>query len=131
MTGDDVVEVAAESNGVRRIAAESLREKVSTIWENIKKVLKEIWAKVEKFFYNIFGNIPRLRKEVEAMRKRAEQIEEDGKVQKSENTKLEFANGVESLKVNQAPAKNNAELASGFEASLKVAKYLSKSSDFG
>lgn len=129
LTGDDVVEVAAESNGVRRIASESLREKVSTIWENIKKVLKEIWAKVEKFFYNIFGNIPRLRKEVEAMRKRAEQIEEDGKVQKSENTKLEFANGVESLKVNQAPAKNNAELTSGFEASLKVAKYLSKSSD--
>ena len=129
LTGDDVVEVAAESNGVRRIAAESLREKVSTIWENIKKVLKEIWAKVEKFFYNIFGNIPRLRKEVEAMRKRAKQIEEDGKVQKSENTKLEFANGVEALKVNQAPAKNNAELTSGFEASLKVAKYLSKSSD--
>lgn len=129
LTGDDVVEVAAESNGVRRIASESLREKVSTIWENIKKVLKEIWAKVEKFFYNIFGNIPRLRKEVEAMRKRAKQIEEDGKVQKSENTKLEFANGVESLKVNQAPAKNNAELTSGFEASLKVTKYLSKSSD--
>ena len=129
LTGDDVVEVAAESNGVRRIAAESLREKVSTIWENIKKVLKEIWAKVEKFFYNIFGNIPRLRKEVEAMRKRAEQIEEDGKVQKSENAKLEFANGVESLKVNQAPAKNNTELSNGFEASLKVAKYLSKSSD--
>lgn len=129
LTGDDVVEVAAESGGVRRIAAESLREKASQVWEQIKKWLKEVWKKVEQFFYKIFGNIPSLRKEVEAMRKRADQVDEDGKIQKSENAKMELTNGLDSLKVGQAVTTKWSETLAGFEKSLTAAKTFAKANE--
>ena len=55
-----------------KLAMEDFKQKARTMWENIKRMLKEIWAKIESFFYKIFGTIPRLRKSLEALKAKVE-----------------------------------------------------------
>lgn len=56
-----------------KLAMENFREKADRLWQNIKKILKEIWEKITAFFYKIFGTIPRRRKALKAL---AEKVEE-------------------------------------------------------
>lgn len=52
------------------LAMENFREKADRIWQNIKRILKEIWEKISTFFYKIFGTIPRRRKSLKALAER-------------------------------------------------------------
>lgn len=91
---------ATESLVGRRIASEAFVEKAKEIWENIKAWLKKIWEKVEKFFYKIFGEIPRLRKAVEAAKKRAEDLMNKGASIKSDGKTFELSSGIGAITVN-------------------------------
>jgi len=55
-----------------KLAMENFREKAERLWQNIKRILKEIWEKIAQFFYKIFGTIPRRRK---ALKSLAEKVE--------------------------------------------------------
>lgn len=50
-----------------RIATEGFKDTAATIWKNIQAFLKSIWDKIEKFFYNIFGVIPAIRKRLDIL----------------------------------------------------------------
>ena len=126
VTGDDVVQVAAESGAPRSIAVEGLKETIANIWEGIKKWLKEIWKKLEQYFYKVFGNVPRLRKEVEAMRKRADQVDEEGKVIKNENNTFELTAGLDSLKAGQNVTAKWSDTKAAFDTSKKAVEIFSK-----
>lgn len=54
------------------IVMESFREKAKSLWEAILRILKDIWNKIEAFFYKIFGTIPRRRKQLSALKTKAE-----------------------------------------------------------
>jgi hypothetical protein len=54
------------------IVMESFREKAKSLWEAILRILKDIWNKIEAFFYKIFGTIPRRRKQLAALKDKAE-----------------------------------------------------------
>jgi hypothetical protein len=55
-----------------KLAMENFREKARSIWEAIKRILKDIWTKIEAFFYKIFGTIPRRRKSLKDLLDRVE-----------------------------------------------------------
>lgn len=55
-----------------KLAMENFREKADRLWQNIKKILKEIWEKITAFFYKIFGTIPRRRKALKALEAKVE-----------------------------------------------------------
>lgn len=97
---EDVVP-ATECFKGRRVAAEGFRETARNIWTAIKKFVKDIWAKLEKWFYNIFGAIPLLRKSIEKTRKRMDETLNDGKSIQSDAKKFELNNGLDSLRVGQ------------------------------
>jgi hypothetical protein len=63
----------AESGKISgKLAMENFREKAERLWQNIKKVLKEIWEKIQAFFYKIFGTIPRRRRALKALSEKVE-----------------------------------------------------------
>lgn len=55
-----------------KLAMENFREKAERLWQNIKRILKEIWEKITQFFYKIFGTIPRRRKALKSLRDKVE-----------------------------------------------------------
>lgn len=86
----------------------NIRETAKTIWEGLLRILKNIWSKIEGFFYKIFGTIPGLRKNLENIKKHAEEV--TGTAGKE---KLTIGSGVANLSVNYAPIKTAGELAAG------------------
>lgn len=64
-----------ESFQGKRISTESLRERANQIWTNILEYLKKVWEKVEKFFYNITGVIPNVRKRLKSLEEKIKSIE--------------------------------------------------------
>ena len=64
-----------ESFRGKRIATEGLRDTAALIWKNIQEFLKAVWEKIEKFFYNIIGTIPTIRRRLEALAKKIEATE--------------------------------------------------------
>lgn len=109
VTAEDVVP-ATESSIGRRIAHESFTAKAKEIWERIKQWLKDVWKKVEKFFYNIFGTIPRARKTLEGLEKHLEKVEDDGLQPSKDGKNLEISSGIQGMMVSQKPVKSGSEL---------------------
>lgn len=75
-----------ESYKGKRIAAEGFRQTAETVWTNIQEFVKNVYDKIEKFFYNVFGVIPN-------MRKRLEKLSENIKIAGNKNavgTRIEF-----------------------------------------
>lgn len=70
----------------KRIATEDFRQTAATVWKNIQEFVKSVYDKIEKFFYNVFGVIPKMRMRVEKM---SENIE-IAKNKNSPGTKVEF-----------------------------------------
>lgn len=97
--------VSTESYVGRRISREGIAEikqMARRAWEAIVKFLKDIWVKIEKFFYNIFGTIPLLRKRIESLRKRAKEIDDDGTLVKGKD-KLEIVSSIDRLSIDYTP----------------------------
>lgn len=86
----------------RRIATEDLRDRAKTIWEAIKRMLKSIWEKIEGFFYKIFGRVPKLRRTIEGLKKK---LEDMSGMKKEENT-FEYTSGVSMISIDKVPVKN-------------------------
>lgn len=55
-----------------KVVMENFREKADRVWQNIKRILKEIWEKIGNFFYKIFGTIPRKRKALKSLLEKVE-----------------------------------------------------------
>lgn len=109
VSAEDVVPATEHFVG-RRIATEGLVEKAKEIWEAIKRWLKNIWKKVETFFYKIFGAVPRLRKQVEALRKRLTEVQDKGWGIKSDSKTFELSSGLEGLRVGESVKKKWSEI---------------------
>lgn len=109
VSAEDVVPATEHFVG-RRIATEGLVEKAKEIWEAIKRWLKNIWKKVETFFYKIFGAVPRLRKQVEALRKRLREVQDKGWGIKSDSKTFELSSGLEGLRVGDSVKKKWSEI---------------------
>lgn len=69
-----------------KISMEGVREVIKSIWEAIKNAIKKVYEKIESFFYKIIGTIPRVRKSIEAVRKRMGKL--NNKTIKETKTKL-------------------------------------------
>lgn len=109
-TGGDEIVPATEAYIGKRIAAEGFREKAREIWANIKAWLKKIWTKIEKFFYKIFGSIPRLRKQIKAMDSRVDKLDEEGASLKDDGKTFNLTSGIGGLIVDSSPIKKGSEL---------------------
>ena len=103
--------LAFESYKGRKISTEGIREVARNIWESIKNFLKKIWAKIEKFFYNVMGDVPRLRKSIEAMQKRVD----DDSSKKMEDKKVTINSSVANLSENYVPCKTEGALNSALK----------------
>ena len=106
----------------RRISTEGIRETAKNIWEAIKKFLKDIWEKIEKFFYKIFGTIPMLRRKVESLKKRADELSSSGKTPGKE--KITISSGVAALSKDYVPQTTSAALSSAIDDLAAMAKGL-------
>jgi hypothetical protein len=102
-----------------KLAMESFRETARNIWENIKRILKEIWSKIESFFYKIFGTIPRKRKALKAL---LERVEDTGRKTK-DKAKFTVA-PTRYMETGGKVIKTEAELASGLKEVLASAKFV-------
>lgn len=124
------VEVSGEAGNVvtesryigHRISTEGIRETARNIWEAIWKFLKDIWAKIEKFFYKIFGTIPMLRRKIEAIKKRAADLQSDGKRPGKE--KITITSGVAALSVDYTPQATATNLITALEKIDAAAKWV-------
>ena len=97
--------VSTESYVGRRISREGIAEikqMAKRAWDAIIKFLKDVWVKIEKFFYNIFGTIPLLRKRIESLRKRAKVIDGDVTLVKGKD-KLEIFFNIDRLSIDYTP----------------------------
>lgn len=56
-----------------RLSLEGIKETIVKAWEAVKNFFKGLWVKIKDFFARIFTNLPKLRKQVIAMRDRAYQ----------------------------------------------------------
>lgn len=56
-----------ESYKGKRIAVEDFRQTAETVWKNIQEFVKNVYDKIEKFFYNVFGVIPNMRKRLDKL----------------------------------------------------------------
>lgn len=54
-----------------RLSLEGIKETVVAAWEAVKNFFKGLWVKIKDFFARIFTNLPKLRKQIIAMRDRA------------------------------------------------------------
>lgn len=129
VSAEDVVPATEHFVG-RRIATEGLVEKAKEIWEAIKRWLKNIWKKVETFFYKIFGAVPRLRKQVEALRKRLTEVQDKGWGIKSESKTFELSSGLEGLRVGDSVKKKYTELKDAVKVSKASFEKVFLSKDF-
>ena len=124
VAGTDIVPeeiVPAMENYVgRRIATEGIRETARNIWNSILKFLKGIWEKIENFFYKIFGDIPRLKKNIADMKKRVEDT--NGKV--IENKTFEMSSSVEAFCINGKAVGNISDLNAGLKDTIKAAQWV-------
>lgn len=89
-----------------KIATEGFRERATAIFRAIMAQVKKVWGFIEKFFYNIFGTVPRLRKDLKALRDRVDST--NGK--KLEDKKVTVSSGVKALSVNYVTPKNGGDI---------------------
>ncbi len=115
LAGSDVdseeVTPSLESFVGRTISTEGIKELAWKLWESLKKTLKKIWSKIEGFFYKVFGTIPNLRKSLESLKKRANEM--SSKTMKG--TKTELGTEVNALCTNYTAPKKGKEIVDGFK----------------
>lgn len=122
VTSEEVIP-AMESFKGTKIATEGIRETARNIWANIQRVVKQVWEKIEKFFYNIFGTIPRLRKQIEALEEQVDNL--SGK--KVEDKKVTLSTGVKALSANYVTPKDEGDLSKNLNALSDACNYVFKS----
>lgn len=102
---------AMESYIGRKISTEGLVETARAIWKNIQEWLKKIWAKVKNFFYKLFGQVPGLRRKIEAAKKR---IDDYSGYKKEENT-VTVSAGMKFMSIDGTAVKNVKAFQDGLE----------------
>lgn len=102
---------AMESYVGRKISTEGLVETARAIWKNIQEWLKKIWTKVKNFFYKLFGQVPGLRRKIEAAKKR---IDDYSGYKKEENT-VTVSAGMKFMSIDGTPVKNVRAFQGGLE----------------
>lgn len=102
-----------------KISIESIRETARVIWENIQKFLKQVWDAIEGFYTNILSTLPRMRKALDELERRARAVHgtHPGK------EKLKFSNGVGNFYVNGKPMTSEHDLLSGYNDLRIAAKW--------
>lgn len=99
-----------------KIAVEGIRETATRIWENIKRYVKTIWEKITKFFYNLLGMIPHLRRRVLAMQAKVDGMSSLTQANKEFKVKV----GIQKLLIGGKPVTGGAALKKGLEDIRKV-----------
>lgn len=112
--------IATESRGMRRIATEGLRETARNIWENIKRIVKDVWKRIEAFFHKYFGLIPRKIKAIQAMRAKVEDL--SGKKIRDNEKNVTVSTGVGTFTVANKQMKNGGELKAAMKNWEKLAE---------
>ena len=64
-----------ESYRGKKIATEGFQQTAKQIWQNIQDFLKKIWEKITGFFNNIFGVIPSLRRRLDELTEKVNEID--------------------------------------------------------
>ena len=113
MTSEEIVPVGESYIG-RGIATEGIVDTVKKIWASIKKFVKDMWSKVTSWFNKFFGTLPNLRKRIEALRKRLEEIQNGSYKLEGDNKKFTLTN-VSAVTVENTPIKDG----KGIIATLK------------
>ena len=113
MTSEEIVPVGESYIG-RGIATEGIVDTVKKIWASIKKFVKDMWSKVTSWFNKFFGTLPNLRKRIEALRKRLEEIQNGSYKLEGDNKKFTLTN-VSAVTVENTPIKDG----KGIIAALK------------
>jgi hypothetical protein len=114
----EIVPAMESHGGKRRYAAETIRERARSIWEAIKRVLKQVWDKITSFLYKIFGTLPTLRRRLEELKKRVQ----DNSNKTVDEKKITVSTGVASLSANYKTPSNAAELRKNFLTLLNTSK---------
>lgn len=102
-----------------RLSLEGIKETIVKAWEAVKNFFKGLWTKIKDFFARIFTNLPKLRKQVVAMRDRAHETR--GVSKKSEKIKTSAAQFSVQGKANLSNAKDIVGNYYGLLASLPAA----------
>lgn len=104
----------------RKIAAESFRDKAGAIFRAIMAQVKKVWTFIEKFFYNIFGTIPRLKKDLKELRSRIDST--NGK--KLEKKKITVSSGIKALSVDYSAPKNGGDVVKAVDKLLDTVTWV-------
>ena len=107
----------------RRLAVESIREKASQLYDTVIKFLKKVWENIEKFFYKYVGEIPLLRRKLEALKKRVEEIGSKS-LKKDGGKNFKITSGTGMLMVDNAPVKDVAALTAALATTETMAAYV-------
>jgi hypothetical protein len=118
VAADEIVPAMESHGGKRRYSAESIRERARSIWEAIKRVLKQVWDKITSFLYKIFGTLPTMRRRLEELKKRVQ----DNSSKTIDEKKITISTGVAALSANYKTPSNAAELRKNFLALLNIDK---------
>lgn len=105
---DEIVPVMESYRG-GKIATEGLKERAVTMVKNIIEFVKSIWERIKKFFYNIFGAIPSMRKRVKSLKEKAEATYNAPALDNAKKT-FPVKRGVASLCVDMTPVKTAKEV---------------------
>lgn len=127
MTSEEIVPVGESYIG-RSIATEGIVDTVKKIWASIKKFVKDMWAKVTSWFNKFFGTLPNLRKRIEALRKRLEEIQSGGYKLEGDNKKFTLTN-VTAVSVNNTPIKDGKGIIAALKNEYVTKDFLTDSKD--
>ena len=125
MTSEEIVPVGESYIG-RSIATEGIVDTVKKIWASIKKFVKDMRAKVTSWFNKFFGTLPNLRKRIEALRKRLEEIQSGGYKLEGDNKKFTLTN-VAAVSVNNTPIKDGKGIINVLNSGYKDNDFLTDS----
>jgi len=107
----EVVTPGLESAEGQTVSVEGIKSIAQDIWKAIKEFVKKIWKRVDDFFHKIFGALPRLRKQLIALRERA-----DGYIDKSiEESKTDVGSAGNPLVVNNVAPKSAKDIQDALE----------------
>ena len=127
MTSEEIVPVGESYIG-RSIATEGIVDTVKKIWASIKKFVKDMWSKVTSWFNKFFGTLPNLRKRIETLRKRLEEIQNGSYKLEGDNKKFTLTN-VSSVTVENTPIKDGKGIIAVLKNGYVTKDFLTDSKD--
>ena len=107
----------------RRLAVESIREKASQLYEAVIKFLKKVWENIEKFAYKYIGEIPLLRRKLDALKTRVEETASKS-LKKEGGRSFKITSGTGVLMSDTQPIKDNAALQAVLATTETMATYV-------